>query len=235
MAPHDENQDDGFNDDRLASRFNPRLWKKLFSYARVYRRELWILAFSAACTAGTEVCYPLITRAVVDRVATDGVSAALWPLMLAYAACTLVLTLSVGTFVRMGGRIRTSVSHDLHVLRDPTRGGLATTLNEIAHQSQLSIWLDETKIPLKPAVKAACEMLGFDPLYIANEGKVIVILPANEAESALSAMRNSPYGLDAVKIGEVRSGSAGRVLLRTPIGGTRILDVLAGEMLPRIC
>lgn len=127
------------------------------------------------------------------------------------------------------------VATNTHVLRDPTRGGLATTLNEIANQSQLSIWLDETKIPLKPAVKAACEMLGFDPLYIANEGKVIVILPANEAESALSAMRNSPYGLDAVQIGEVKSGSAGRVLLKTPIGGTRILDVLAGEMLPRIC
>ena len=113
MAVHDENHDDGFNDDQLASRFNPRLWKKLFSYASVYRRELWILAISAVCTAGTEVCYPLITRAVVDRVAADGMSTELWPLMLAYAVCTLVLTLSVGTFVRMGGRIRTSVSHDI--------------------------------------------------------------------------------------------------------------------------
>jgi ATP-binding cassette subfamily B protein len=113
MAVHDEIHDDGFNDDHLGSRFDPRLWKKLFSYASVYRRELWILAISAVCTAGTEVCYPLITRAAVDRVAADGMSTELWPLVLAYAACTLVLTLSVGTFVRMGGRIRTSVSHDI--------------------------------------------------------------------------------------------------------------------------
>jgi len=122
-----------------------------------------------------------------------------------------------------------------HVLRDPTRGGLATTLNEIAHQSNLGIWLEEEKIPVKPTVRAACEMLGFDPLYIANEGKVIVICPAEEAPLALMAMRSSPYGADAEYIGEVRSSSPGRVLLRTPIGGTRVLDVLAGEILPRIC
>jgi hydrogenase expression/formation protein HypE len=121
------------------------------------------------------------------------------------------------------------------MLRDPTRGGLATTLNEIAHQSKVSIWLDETTIPVKPAVRAACEMLGFDPLYIANEGKVIVIAPAAEADLALMAMRNAVYGIDAVRIGEVKAESPGRVLLRTPFGGTRILDVLAGEMLPRIC
>jgi ATP-binding cassette, subfamily B, bacterial len=113
MATYDENQDDGFNDDQLASRFNLRLWKKLFSYAKVYRRELWILGVSAVLTAATEVAYPLITRAVVDRVAADGLSAELWPLMLAYAGCTLVLTLSVGTFIHMGGKIRTSVSHDI--------------------------------------------------------------------------------------------------------------------------
>jgi hydrogenase expression/formation protein HypE len=122
-----------------------------------------------------------------------------------------------------------------HVLRDPTRGGLATTLNEIAQQSKVSIWLDETTIPVKPAVRAACEMLGFDPLYVANEGKVIVILPPAEADAALIAMRNSIYGSDAVQIGEIKSTSSGRVLLKTPFGGTRILDVLAGEMLPRIC
>jgi len=127
------------------------------------------------------------------------------------------------------------VAPNTHVLRDPTRGGLATTLNEIAHQSQVSIWLEETKIPVNPAVHAACEMLGFDPLYIANEGKVIVILPAAEADAALLAMRNLPYGLDAAQIGEVKADSPGRVLLKTPIGGTRILDVLAGEILPRIC
>jgi len=127
------------------------------------------------------------------------------------------------------------VAPHTHVLRDPTRGGLATTLNEIAHQSSVSIWLDETAIPVKPAVRAACEMLGFDPLYIANEGKVIVIVSASEADIALMAIRNQPYGSDAVQIGEVKAQSPGRVLLKTPFGGTRILDVLAGEMLPRIC
>jgi hydrogenase expression/formation protein HypE len=123
----------------------------------------------------------------------------------------------------------------VHVLRDPTRGGLATTLNEIAVQSKVSIWLDEESIPVQPAVKAACEMLGFDPLYIANEGKVIIILPSNEAESALLSLHNHPYGVNAQIIGQVKSESPGRVLQRTGIGGTRLLDVLAGEMLPRIC
>lgn len=122
-----------------------------------------------------------------------------------------------------------------HVLRDPTRGGLATTLNEIAIQSNVAILLDESKIPVKPAVQAACEMLGFDPLYVANEGKVIVIVPAPEAEAALTAMRKSKYGEDAAVIGEVQESPAKRVLLHTLIGGTRIMDMLSGEMLPRIC
>lgn len=122
-----------------------------------------------------------------------------------------------------------------HVLRDPTRGGLATTLNEIAMQSNVAILLDEESIPIKSSVQAACEMLGFDPLYIANEGKVIVITPAEEAEAALLAMRRSPYGQDAARIGVVQAAPARRVLLRTLIGATRVLDMLAGEMLPRIC
>jgi hydrogenase expression/formation protein HypE len=122
-----------------------------------------------------------------------------------------------------------------HVLRDPTRGGLATTLNEIAGQSKVGIWLDEKTIPVQSEVQAACEMLGFDPLYIANEGKVIVIVPAGEADAALAAMRQHPYGSKAVRIGSVQADPPSRVLLRTLIGGTRILDVLAGEMLPRIC
>ena len=123
----------------------------------------------------------------------------------------------------------------VHVLRDPTRGGLATTLNEIASQSRVGIWVDETRIPVRNAVRAASEMLGFDPLYIANEGKLIAILPGEESGAALNAIRSSPYGKDAAVIGRVESSPAGRVLLRTIIGGTRILDVLAGEMLPRIC
>ena len=124
---------------------------------------------------------------------------------------------------------------DVHVLRDPTRGGLATTLNEIATQSETCILLDEKSIPVQPAVQAACEMLGFDPLYVANEGKVIIIVPAAQADAALGALRRHPYGANAVKIGVVQAEPHRRVLLRTLIGGTRILDVLAGEMLPRIC
>ena len=122
-----------------------------------------------------------------------------------------------------------------HVLRDPTRGGLATTLNEIAMQSGTSILLEEKAVPVLPAVQAACEMLGFDPLYVANEGKVIVIVPENEAEAALAAMHSHPYGKNAAQIGRVQADPPKRVLMRTLIGGTRVLDVLAGEMLPRIC
>jgi hydrogenase expression/formation protein HypE len=122
-----------------------------------------------------------------------------------------------------------------HVLRDPTRGGLATTLNEIAVQSQVSIWLKENDIPILPAVQAVSELLGFDPLYIANEGKLIVIVPYNEGEAALEALKAHPYGKAAAVIGEVRQDSPGRVLLHTSIGGTRLLDMMAGEMLPRIC
>ncbi|NPV57105.1 MAG: hydrogenase expression/formation protein HypE [Anaerolineae bacterium] len=122
-----------------------------------------------------------------------------------------------------------------HVLRDPTRGGLATSLNEIANQSQVSIWIKEQDIPVNPAVNAACEMLGFDPMYIANEGKVIAIVPADEAREALSAIQENPYGRHAAIIGEVRQSHAGQVLMQTAIGGTRILERLAGEILPRIC
>jgi len=122
-----------------------------------------------------------------------------------------------------------------HVLRDPTRGGLATTLNEIAAQSKVAIHLDETAIPVNRVVRSACEFLGFDPLYIANEGKVIVIVPPNEAEAALDAMRRNPYGQNAARIGVVEATPAGLVLLKTIIGGTRVLNTLAGEILPRIC
>ena len=123
----------------------------------------------------------------------------------------------------------------VHVLRDPTRGGLATTLNEIAAQSQVCIHLNEKSIPVRPAVQAACEMLGFDPLYVANEGKLIVIVPPEEASAALAALRAHAYGTDAVQIGQVKAAPINRVLLNTLIGGTRIVDTLAGEILPRIC
>lgn len=122
-----------------------------------------------------------------------------------------------------------------HVLRDPTRGGLATALNEIAVQSHTCIRLDEESLPVNPAVRAACEMLGFDPLYVANEGKLIAIVPAKEADAALSAMQQNQYGSHAAIIGKVEASPIDRVLLKTIIGGTRLLDVMAGEMLPRIC
>lgn len=128
-----------------------------------------------------------------------------------------------------------NVAPHTHVLRDPTRGGLATTLNEIAVQSKVNILLEEKEIPVRQDVRAACEMLGFDPLYVANEGKVIVIVPQNEAEAALEAMHSHKYGVNAARIGTVQESPSGRVLQRTLLGGTRILDVLAGEMLPRIC
>ncbi len=123
----------------------------------------------------------------------------------------------------------------VHVLRDPTRGGAATTLNEIARQSGVCIMLDESAIPVRPAVNAACELLGFDPLYIANEGKVLVIVAPEDADSVLQAMRATRYGEDAVMIGEVRAGPQGRVLMKTRLRSTRVVDMLPGEMLPRIC
>jgi hydrogenase expression/formation protein HypE len=124
---------------------------------------------------------------------------------------------------------------DVHVLRDPTRGGLATSLNEIACQSQVSIHLMEEKIPIMPNVRIACEMLGFDPLYLANEGKVIIILPEEHVERALSVVYKSPYAKYAAHIGTVSEENPGRVLLHTAFGTTRLLSMLSGEILPRIC
>jgi hydrogenase expression/formation protein HypE len=127
------------------------------------------------------------------------------------------------------------VSNNIHVLRDPTRGGVATTLNEIAHQSHVGIILDESSIPVHPAVASVCEMLGFDPLYIANEGKLIAIVSPEDAGKVLARMRKSKYGEEAVIIGEVQTEPQSRVLMRTNLGSTRIVEVLMGEMLPRIC
>jgi len=127
------------------------------------------------------------------------------------------------------------VCPSIHVLRDPTRGGLATTLNEISTQSNVGIILKEESIPVHPEVEAASEMLGFDPLYIANEGKLVCFVPREDAEKVLSAMRRTHYGEGAVIIGEVADEPMGRVLMKTAIGSTRVVDMLAGEMLPRIC
>ena len=128
-----------------------------------------------------------------------------------------------------------NVSKNIHVLRDPTRGGLATTLNEIATQSNVGIALDEKTIPVHPEVASACEMLGFDPLYVANEGKLVAFVSREDAGAILKAMRSTHYGEDAVIIGEVTAEPKGRVLLKTSFGSTRVVDMLAGEMLPRIC
>jgi hydrogenase expression/formation protein HypE len=126
-------------------------------------------------------------------------------------------------------------SDQIHVLRDPTRGGLATTLNEIARQSRVNLWIEEKQIPIRAEVQAACEMLGFDPLYVANEGKLIAIVAQQDADRVLQAMHSTRYGEEAAVIGEVHPAPAGRVLLKTDLGSTRVLDMLAGEMLPRIC
>jgi hydrogenase expression/formation protein HypE len=123
----------------------------------------------------------------------------------------------------------------VHVLRDPTRGGLATSLNEIAQQSQVAIMLDEKSIPINPAVAAAAEMLGLDPLYIANEGKMIVIIHPDDAPKAINLLREFPYGSDTTSIGRIEVTPRNRVLMKTLIGGTRILSELSGEILPRIC
>ncbi len=128
-----------------------------------------------------------------------------------------------------------NASSNVHVLRDPTRGGLATTLNEIANQSNVGIMLNEETLPVHPEVAAACEMLGFDPLYVANEGKLVTMVAREDAEKVLAAMRATKYGEGAVIIGEVTAEPRGCVLLKTELGSTRIVDMLAGEMLPRIC
>jgi hydrogenase expression/formation protein HypE len=124
---------------------------------------------------------------------------------------------------------------ELHCMRDPTRGGVASTLNEIAAQSGVSIIIDETALPVQPEVRSACEMLGLDPLYVANEGKLIAIVAPARAAGVLQVMREHPLGRNAADIGEVLSGKPGRVMMRTRMGPTRLIQMLAGELLPRIC
>ena len=125
----------------------------------------------------------------------------------------------------------------VHVLRDPTRGGVATTLKEIARQSAVDILLEENAIPVRPSVEGACAILGLDPLYVANEGKLLVFVEGKAASGVLDLLRGHPLGREAAMIGEVTSGAVagGKVYLRTAIGGKRIIDMLSGEQLPRIC
>ena len=123
----------------------------------------------------------------------------------------------------------------IHVLRDPTRGGVGTALNEIAEKSEIGIEIIENTIPLKNEVAAACELLGFDPLYLANEGKLLAFVSADCADAVLQAVRSDPRGRDATVIGRVVDDHPGKVFLKTRIGGRRMVDMLAGEQLPRIC
>ena len=128
-----------------------------------------------------------------------------------------------------------NASPNIHCLRDPTRGGLATSLNELAKQSKVSIRIEEEKIPVREEVLAACEMLGFDPLYVANEGKLVAIVPDKDADKVLQAMRENQYGEGVAIIGEVRGEHPGRVVMKTCLGASRIVDMLVGDLLPRIC
>jgi hydrogenase expression/formation protein HypE len=123
----------------------------------------------------------------------------------------------------------------IHCLRDATRGGLAAVLNELAGSSKVGIEFDERKVPLRPEVNAACEMLGLDPFYVANEGKLVAIVAAEQADAVLAAMRRHEYGKDAAIIGHVVAEHPGLVTATTSIGGMRVVDVPAGELLPRIC
>ncbi len=141
-------------------------------------------------------------------------SAALWPLV---------------------DRLRGAVGGDVHVLRDPTRGGVASALNEIAGQSRVGIVLDEEALPVPGPVAAACDMLGLDPLYVANEGIFVAVVPPALADEALEAMRLHQLGREARIIGQVGAEHPGMVVLRTGMGGTRVVDMLPGDQLPRIC
>jgi hydrogenase expression/formation protein HypE len=127
------------------------------------------------------------------------------------------------------------VTKDIHVLRDPTRGGVSSSLNEIARSANVGIEIHENSIPIAEQVKGACEILGLDPLYIANEGKIIIIVPEKHSEQILEKMKDHPAGKDAAIIGRVSKEMKGMVRMKTSIGSTRIVDMITGEQLPRIC
>jgi hydrogenase expression/formation protein HypE len=120
-------------------------------------------------------------------------------------------------------------------MRDPTRGGVGTIANELARDTGFAVVLDEASLPVLPAVNGACDLLGIDPLYVANEGKVVAVVPAEESDAALRAMRTHSLGTAATAIGEIAPEPEGIVVLRTTFGGTRIVDMLVGDPLPRIC
>jgi hydrogenase expression/formation protein HypE len=127
------------------------------------------------------------------------------------------------------------LGEELRWLRDPTRGGLATALNELAYGAKVAVVLDEDALPIRPQVAGACEILGIDPLYVANEGKLVAVVSPDSADRAIDALRALPIGVDAVIVGTVAQEPEGLVLLETSLGGRRIVDMLVGDPLPRIC
>ncbi|KGO34851.1 MAG: hydrogenase expression/formation protein HypE [Desulfoprunum sp.] len=136
---------------------------------------------------------------------------------------------------RLVQRLLDELPGGVRTLRDPTRGGVATTLNEIAANSRLGVELREESLPVRPQVRAACELLGLEPLYLANEGKLLAVVSADQAETALRIMRETTEGAEAAIIGRMVGGKAGRVVINTPLGGMRMVTPLHGEPLPRIC
>jgi hydrogenase expression/formation protein HypE len=132
-------------------------------------------------------------------------------------------------------RVMLEACPEIRCMRDPTRGGLSSALNELADASRVGVKLDEASIPMRPEVRSACDMLGLDPLYVANEGKLIAVAPPRSADKVLAAMRAHPLGTNAEKIGMISDDHAGMVVLRTLVGGERVVTMLTGEQLPRIC
>ena len=128
-----------------------------------------------------------------------------------------------------------AVCPDIHCMRDATRGGLATVLNEFSQNSNVAIQLEQTKIPVREEVRGVCEVLGLEPLYLANEGKLVAIVAAEDAEQLIELMQQHPAGKDSCVIGKVEASPQGKVILETGFGGNRIIDMLVGEQLPRIC
>lgn len=148
---------------------------------------------------------------------------------------TEILSDSAALHTLVSGMLEAAPVGAIRCMRDPTRGGVSSSLNEIAGQSGVSIQIDETAVPVREEVRGACELLGLDPLYVANEGKLLAIVAPEAADEIVHTMRSDPHGTEAAIIGTVGDGSAGLVTMRTAFGSTRIVDMLAGEQLPRIC
>jgi hydrogenase expression/formation protein HypE len=184
-----------------------------------------------ACTFGSDMVRPGDVVLVSGSLADHGMA-----VMLARGDLALEADIRSDT-APLNGLIERvlAAAPSTHWMRDPTRGGVATVCNELAQDTHLAIVLDEAALPIAPAVVGACDLLGIDPLYVANEGKVVVVVPADQADAALSAMRSHPLGAAAARIGEVRADPEGLVVLLTTFGGTRIVDMLVGDPLPRIC